>query len=95
MKLRTADQILKKDPVVKYHLNQVLKYLKPRRVILFGSKAIGNDTNRSDTDLAVETDEPFITSDMIGALDVVNLKTASKRLKKQISKEGITLYERT
>ena len=93
--MRTAEQILEKDPVVNYHLQQVLKWLKPNRVILFGSKAMGTDNRRSDTDLAVETDEPFITSDIIGAVDIVNLKTASPQLKKQISKQGIVLYERT
>jgi predicted nucleotidyltransferase len=85
------------DEIVK----TILKYIKPKRIILFGSRARGDSTRTSDIDLAIETEDDLlnlkeILDEEVNTLlkfDVVNLKTSPKELKKEIQKEGVVIYE--
>ena len=72
-----------------------------KKVILFGSRARGDNRERSDIDLAVsggniaefsdEADEKIWTLLLI---DVVNLdRGISNELRKEIERDGVLLYE--
>lgn len=79
--------------------------LVPQRVILFGSRARGDHRENSDFDIAIEgktcTDEQWrMTLAKIAdspftlfPLDVVEVETLSSEYRKNIEKEGVTLYE--
>ena len=74
-----------------------------QKVILFGSRARGTHTDRSDIDIAV-TGGDFDTfywdiKEKIHSLltfDVISLDSGvSDELKKEIEKDGVTIYEET
>lgn len=73
-----------------------------RKVILFGSRARGNHTERSDVDIAVSGgdfdafywDVKENTHSLL-TFDIVNLDDSiSDDLKKEIAKDGVTIYEK-
>ncbi|MCI8992365.1 MAG: nucleotidyltransferase domain-containing protein [Eubacterium sp.] len=95
---------------MKYHLEKrveddIVKIARKnniQKVILFGSRARGTNTERSDIDLAVsggssldfyyDLEEEAWTLLMF---DVVNLDSEiSAELKKEIERDGIVLYEK-
>ncbi len=73
------------------------------RVILFGSRARGTNTERSDIDIAVSGGnfEAFYwdINELVHSLltfDVVDLDSGiSDELKMEIERDGITIYEKT
>ncbi|MEB3329588.1 MAG: nucleotidyltransferase domain-containing protein [Candidatus Sericytochromatia bacterium] len=76
---------------------------KVRRVILFGSRARGDHTERSDVDLAVdaEDEEPRLPAAALVdeaptllEIDLVWWPEATSALQQEIAREGITLYAR-
>lgn len=72
------------------------------KVVLFGSRARGTNTERSDVDLAVyggDFDSFYwnITDNVNSLLsfDVINAdKNISDELKKEIARDGIVIYEK-
>lgn len=74
-----------------------------RKVILFGSRARGTHTERSDIDIAVsggDFDSFYweIKENVYSLLtfDIVNLDSGvSEELKKEIERDGVTIYEKT
>ena len=76
------------------------------RVILYGSRARGDEEERSDIDLAVvgsriSRDEWREMQDYVEEkartllfIGVVRLENVSQKLRENIQREGITLYER-
>lgn len=72
------------------------------KVVLFGSRARGTNTERSDVDLAVyggDFDSFYwnITENVnsILSFDVINAdKNISDELKKEIARDGIVIYEK-
>ncbi|MCY7411068.1 MAG: nucleotidyltransferase domain-containing protein [Chitinophagales bacterium] len=91
---KNAEQIFKKHAEVQHYLNQVVRSMNPEKVILFGSKATGLADHNSATDLAVVTNQIFDTTEIYGAVDIIDYKNTTKKLKEIIQKEGIVLYER-
>lgn len=91
--LRSA-AIIENYPEVKYYLEKIIACLHPQKVILFGSKAKGTVQKGSDTDMAVITDNFFDTTEIYGAVDIVDFKRASEKLQEKILEEGIILYEK-
>lgn len=89
-----ARQIFRKHAEVEHYLKQVIRSMHPDKVILFGSKATGEADKYSDTDLAVITHHVFDTSEIYGAVDIINFDVANEQLKERIQKQGIVLYER-
>jgi predicted nucleotidyltransferase len=76
-----------------------------RRVILYGSRARGDNAERSDIDLAVEAPEATLRewSDIeesvenartLLAIDLVRLDEASEEFRSRVCEEGKVLYER-
>lgn len=83
------------------------KYESLNRVILYGSRAMGNYKNGSDIDITLETGENFTDRDLLricGELDdsdlpyfvdcsiLANIK--SQELREHIARVGKVLYER-
>ena len=75
------------------------------RVILFGSRARGDHASRSDVDLAVDTiaDDPQAWNEVLELveqaqtllpIDLVWLPEASDEFRREIDREGVTLFER-
>ena len=72
------------------------------KVILFGSRAKGTNTERSDVDIAVTGDNfdgfYWDINEKVHSLlffDIVNLnKVSSEELKKEIERDGIIIYEK-
>lgn len=83
-------------------LKTILKYTDVKRIILFGSRARGDFQKTSDIDIAIESDKNVlpikdILDDEVDTLlkfDVVDLSAASEKLKDEIEKEGIVIYEK-
>lgn len=84
----------------------ILSYKKPDRIVLFGSRATGYFTDKSDIDIAVfakkwdDNDlnelkfylDKYLLTPL--KIDVVNFCSLyNKRLKSNILKEGMVLYE--
>ncbi len=55
---------------------------------------LGTADKYSDTDFAVITEGFADTTDIYGAVDIINFNSASKELQEIILKEGIVMYER-
>jgi len=94
-----------KDRVIKFFLDFALKYFNPKKIILFGSRARGDNSQRSDYDFAV--DDSGIPNDKwvrfsvdlrenlptLNEVEVVRISQVAKPFKKRILEEGIVLYE--
>ncbi|MBI5485952.1 MAG: nucleotidyltransferase domain-containing protein [Deltaproteobacteria bacterium] len=86
-------------------VRRLVACFQPRRVILFGSRARGDDKPRSDIDLAVDAPQAgakalFAFQDSIDAapptllrIDVVLLSEAGAEFRARIEREGRVLYE--
>ena len=95
MKLNVPDRVL--NEIVAFAERHAVE-----RVVLFGSRARGSHTRRSDVDLAVQGgdfdafywDVKEKTHSLL-SFDVVDLdREASEELKREIEREGITVYEK-
>ena len=83
-----------------------IRTVDPKRIILFGSRAIGDAAPRSDYDIAIDaptldsaTWTRFIldsqeTSATLLKIDFVRYDSASAELRDNIDRDGIVLYER-
>ncbi len=82
-------------------IDAILRHTKPKRIIVYGSRARGDHRPTSDIDIAVECGNAAGLSrteidDEIRTLlklEIVNLADADPRLRKEIEREGITVYE--
>ncbi len=102
---RLADEITLPASVWRV-VEQGVRAVDPRRVVLFGSRARGDARENSDFDLAFEFPEAqrgnwlrFLADLDDAALtlrpvDLVDWNEAAAPLREQIRKEGIGLYER-
>ena len=92
----------KVEKVIKTLVEELKKY-KPKRVLLFGSRAKGSYTKHSDIDLAVDLNLPFRERrklkeklDLLAGIysvDLVFLPNVDEEFRKIILKEGKVLYE--
>ena len=89
-----AKKILSEHEEVAFYLRKVIEQIRPQKVILFGSKASGPSTSSSDTDFDIVADGFIDTTGIFGAVDMVDLRRASGKLRDEIMKEGIVIYER-
>ncbi|MGH7600267.1 MAG: nucleotidyltransferase domain-containing protein, partial [bacterium] len=85
-------------------VDAIVRHIKPKRIILFGSRARDDSQARSDYDIAIDDDEltlaklAQIRADMeivptLLAIDVVWMNRAAETLRRRILNEGKTLYE--
>lgn len=91
-------------PVEQMIVDTIIQHIKPKRIILFGSRARDEAQARSDYDIAIDDDEltlaklARIRADMeivptLLAIDVVWMNRAAETLRQLILDEGKTLYE--
>ncbi len=102
----TADKSLRDSRTIEQIIvNTIVKWVKPKRIILFGSRARGDAQARSDYDIAIDDEEltpaklARIRADMetvptLLAIDVVWMSRAAETLRQRILNEGKILYER-
>jgi len=95
---------LKNDKVLNA-ITKIAKKHRINRIILFGSRARGDNTERSDYDIAVSLRNPspleeakiydaIQSIETLKKIDLVFLENQNaEELSEQIKKEGITLYE--
>lgn len=84
-------------------VSTILQYVSPERIILFGSRARGDNLDVSDIDIAVDCVESIgfleeILNEEVETLlkiQLINLNKVPDRLKEEILKEGKILYEKT
>jgi predicted nucleotidyltransferase len=91
---------------IKNLVQDAIQTLHPRRVILFGSRAVGDAEPRSDFDIAVDAPDldagawtRFVldvqeTLPTLAKVDLIRYDSASPELRTNIDKDGISLYER-
>ncbi len=93
LKSSGSEHILNIPDTLRKKLEEIKKRLAPAEIILFGSRARGDFHRTSDIDIAVKATENIVNIDLDGALDVVDLSTASDSLLNIIKREGVKLYE--
>lgn len=84
-----------RNNVQKYYHDSALK------IFLFGSRARGDHSDRSDWDFALETESEIAEfmleikeeSPTLCGVDIIFLNSATSELKEQIKKEGKLIYE--
>ena len=93
------------DPVVKFFVGLAKKHFKQCKIILFGSRARGDNKEKSDYDFAVDDKGIAIKKWALFSLEVqekaptlkeieiVRLSQVDKALKNRILKEGKIIYE--
>ncbi|CAN5444893.1 hypothetical protein BH10PSE19_BH10PSE19_22090 [soil metagenome] len=94
------------NPLPAYQFLELLKQLPfIKAIYLFGSRARGDQRDRSDIDLAIDSPEASVknwlqvqdiieNADTLLKIDCVRLDKANNELKKTIYHEGKKLYER-
>ena len=90
------------DRIVRELCSFVQKYAVTK-IVLFGSRARGTNTERSDVDIAVYGGDfnsfYWDVKEKVHSLlmfDIVQADAAiSKELKQEIEKDGVTIYEKT
>lgn len=90
------------DHLLRNILRETVQCVHPRRVLLYGSRARGDYSARSDIDLAVEGGDKtqllrLRLEDTVPTLlrfDVVDLAGVSASIKEEILREGIIIYEK-
>lgn len=105
-KYKTNKNVPKKPAISGRMLRELKRFAEASdisKIILFGSRAKGNCTEKSDVDIAVSGgnfDQFYfdVQENMHSLLsfDIINLDQGiSEELRKEIRKDGITLYEKT
>lgn len=92
--------------LILFILNEAIRAIHPKRVLLFGSRAKGTARPTSDYDIAFEfIDQPayvrwaeFCTTinekaPTLLSLDLINLNSVDDAFKQVILSEGVVLYE--
>jgi len=91
-------------PLEQMIVDAIIQHIKPKQIILFGSRARDDAQARSDYDIAIDDDEltlaklAQIRADMeivptLLSIDVVWMNRAAETLRKRILNEGKILYE--
>ena len=91
---------------IEYGVCEVLKrYLSPRRIIIFGSRAKGEALSHSDFDFAVDCARPSIDVERrlkhkieklsgLYRVDIIYLASVEEKFKEIVLKTGKVIYER-
>ncbi|MDQ7032457.1 MAG: type III-B CRISPR module RAMP protein Cmr1 [Desulfonauticus sp.] len=85
------EQILSFPKILDNIKKNIIKHNPSAKIILFGSRARGDAYKTSDIDIAIDTDKAIGELDLIGPIDIVNLKKAPDDLKNIVKTEGVIL----
>ncbi len=91
LKKENIEKVLSIPDTIKSLKARIVKELSPSKIILFGSKARGDFNKDSDTDIAVETDKNINLSNIVGSIDLVDLKNIDDEFRKTIEREGVVI----
>ena len=92
--------------IVKEVVGLVLKYKKPERIYLFGSRLRGDNLKKSDIDIAVEDNNfPYRIKNIIKReveenirtlldINLIWLDSVNGNFKKSVLEEGVIIYEK-
>lgn len=80
-------------------------FLNPPRIIIFGSRAKGNNQKHSDFDFAIESSKPSLTIERkireeiekisgLYKIDIIYLDSVDKDFREIVLKTGKVIYER-
>ena len=80
----------------------LLRHADPKKIILYGSRARGDYSAKSDIDIAIEPGDGKsffrnVVDDEIRTLlkiEIISLDEAPEHLRRQMDEEGIVLYEK-
>lgn len=93
------------DPILDFVIRLAREHVKPRRVLLFGSRARGDFTERSDYDIAVDESGNSDTSwarfslsvrdeaPTLKSIDLVRLSQVDENFRSRILSEGKVIYD--
>ena len=94
-----------RENLIREIIEIISRYGCVKRVILYGSRVRGDFEKISDIDLAIEGCPDWAVADIRETLeeeaptlltfDVVSLEKAPERLKENILREGVVIYEKT
>ena len=93
------------NEIVKGVVGILREFLKPLRIIIFGSRAKGNNIGQSDFDFAVDCPRPYISVERemkeqiekisgLYGVDIVYLCSVDKDFRQIILKTGRLIYEK-
>src|SRR5262245_110701 len=92
------------DPILDFVKSHAIRLINPKKIVLFGSRARQDHSERSDYDLAfigidskrwaefvlwIDEEAPTLLE-----FDLVHYESASDEMKKSIDAEGVIIYER-
>lgn len=88
--------------LLKQIVDILVKYVRPKRIIVYGSRARGDYNKTSDIDIAVECGEGSrlvrnVIDDEVRTLlklDIIDLDAVESPLRNEIEQEGIVVYEK-
>ena|SRR3989304_416222 len=83
-------------------VDAIVRHVNPMRIIIYGSRARGDYTVTSDIDIAMERDngkEFFrcVIDDEVRTLlklDIVDLNEVNEKVRDEIEREGLLIYEK-
>jgi len=92
-------------PLEQHIVETIVQHVRPKRIILFGSRARDNANERSDYDIAIDDEHltplqlaqiraGMETVPTLLAIEVVWMNRANEVLRQRILNEGKILYER-
>jgi len=104
MRQSAAKAIDKKKPVEHAIVDAIIQRIRPRRILLFGSRARGDADERSDYDVAIDCEDltprllAQIRADLetlptLREIEVVWLNRIAGTIRQRILDEGKILYE--
>ncbi len=93
----------KEQQLIDTIINEVVKYLHPTRIILFGSRAAGRNKQYSDYDIAIEGANMTVRSERklkevldeklgIFVVDIINIDKIDNDFRRLILKYGKVIY---
>lgn len=93
------------DELIKQIVKIILGYVSVRKIIIYGSRGRGDFKPTSDIDIAVECYDVNseasilneVLSDQLTTLlkcEIVNLERVAAKLRKEILKEGVVIFEK-
>ncbi len=103
---RAKSEILQELPFLHQLINMAKRYIDPDKIVIFGSRARGDHSQRSDVDIGfylARNDHPNWSRFVLDAedelktlleMDLVDVTSASEDLKKSIMTEGVVIYEK-
>ncbi len=84
----------------------IVTHVRPKKIIIYGSRARGDFKRTSDIDIAIECDDDTNETGILNEIlnediptllkcEIINLEKVETKLKDEVIREGIVVYEKT